>query len=178
MLQSSCHGSNPVNVPLVLSAKRAALTGSCYARVQAYYRRADAKLALGKFGQALKDFKLAAKVAPRDPDLKRKLAECEKESQRQRFEKAVRSGAPWPLAPLTRCGLHASSGRVSCCLLIHLWFSARAQDCIGRPGTAARADSLCSEHAERRGPCVACRRRRGVCQRHHRRRGHPHRRQL
>jgi hypothetical protein len=35
---------------------------------------------------------LAAKVAPRDPDLKRKLAACEKESQRQRFEKALRYG--------------------------------------------------------------------------------------
>ena len=65
---------------------------SCTACLQAYYRRADAKLALGRFSQALKDFKLAAKVAPRDPDLKRKLAECEKESQRLRFEKALRSG--------------------------------------------------------------------------------------
>jgi tetratricopeptide (TPR) repeat protein len=63
-------------------------------RVQAYYRRADAKLALGRFSQALKDFKLAAKVAPHDPDLKRKLAECEKESQRLRFARALRTGTP------------------------------------------------------------------------------------
>lgn len=61
-------------------------------RLQGYYRRADAKLALGKFTQALRDFRLAVKVAPRDPDLKRKLSACEKESQRQRFEKALRSG--------------------------------------------------------------------------------------
>ena len=65
----------------------------CFVWLQAYYRRGDAKLALGRFGAALKDFKLAAAAAPKDPDLKRKLAECAKESQRLRFEKALRSGA-------------------------------------------------------------------------------------
>ena len=77
----------PVNQSHMISATLVILCA------QAYYRRADAKLALGKFAQALKDFKLAAKVAPCDPDLKRKLAECEKEHQRLRFEKALRSGA-------------------------------------------------------------------------------------
>ena len=31
----------------------------------------------------------ASKVAPRDPDVKKKLAECEKEVKRQRFEEAL-----------------------------------------------------------------------------------------
>lgn len=57
--------------------------------IKAYYRRADANMAMGKFKEALKDFKAAARVAPSDPDLKRKLLECEKEVKRQRFEEAL-----------------------------------------------------------------------------------------
>lgn len=57
--------------------------------VKAYYRRADAALALGRINAALKDFRAAAKVAPRDPDLRRKLAQCEKEAARARFEAAI-----------------------------------------------------------------------------------------
>ncbi|KAI8470533.1 MAG: phosphatase 5-like protein [Monoraphidium minutum] len=46
--------------------------------IKAYYRRGDASFALGKFKEALKDLRTAARRAPRDPDLRRKLAECEK----------------------------------------------------------------------------------------------------
>ena len=57
--------------------------------VKGYYRRADAALGLGRVTAALRDFKAASKVAPRDPDLRRKLAQCEKEAARARFEAAI-----------------------------------------------------------------------------------------
>ena len=57
--------------------------------LQGYYRRADALYALGKIKQAYADFKRAAKVAPKDPDLRKKLLECEKEVKRIRFEEAL-----------------------------------------------------------------------------------------
>ncbi|PNH08436.1 Serine/threonine-protein phosphatase 5 [Tetrabaena socialis] len=57
--------------------------------IKGYYRRGDAHFALGKYKLALKDLKTAAKVAPRDPDLRRKLADCEKEVKRLRFEEAL-----------------------------------------------------------------------------------------
>eukprot|EP00798_Chlamydomonas_sp_ICE-L_P014048 gene14048-19985_t len=57
--------------------------------IKAYYRRANADFALGKPKLALKDFKMAARQAPNDPDLKKKLADCEKEVKRIRFEEAL-----------------------------------------------------------------------------------------
>lgn len=57
--------------------------------MQGYYRRADANFALGKIKNAYADFKRAAKVAPRDTDLRKKLLECEKEVKRIRFEEAL-----------------------------------------------------------------------------------------
>lgn len=57
--------------------------------VKAYYRRADANFALGKVKLSLADFRRAAKVAPRDPDLRRKMKECEKAVQKIRFEEAL-----------------------------------------------------------------------------------------
>ena len=56
---------------------------------QGFYRRGDAHYALGKYKFALKDFKSAARLAPRDPDLRKKLAACEKEVKRIRFEEAL-----------------------------------------------------------------------------------------
>lgn len=56
---------------------------------QGYYRRGDAHYALGKYKDALKDFKSAARLAPRDPDLRKKLTACEKEVKRIRFEEAL-----------------------------------------------------------------------------------------
>lgn len=48
--------------------------------------------------KALVDFKRAAAVAPRDPDLRKKLEQCEREVKRIRFEEAlatpVRSHCP------------------------------------------------------------------------------------
>lgn len=57
--------------------------------IKGYYRRGDAYFALGKVKDALKDLRTAAKRAPRDPDLRRKLAECEKAVKRLRFEEAL-----------------------------------------------------------------------------------------
>ena len=57
--------------------------------VKAYYRRADAAAGLGRVRDALRDFRTAAKVAPRDPDLKAKLKQAEKEVARLRFEAAI-----------------------------------------------------------------------------------------
>jgi len=57
--------------------------------VQGYYRRGDAYFALGKLKEALKDFRTAAKVAPKDPDLRKKLSECEKAVKRIKFEEAL-----------------------------------------------------------------------------------------
>lgn len=59
--------------------------------IKAYYRRADAHFCLLQFKEAVRDFRIAAKVAPNDPDLRRKLAACEKEVKRIRFEAALSS---------------------------------------------------------------------------------------
>lgn len=52
---------------------------SCAADFDTCHRSGDANFAMGKAKEALKDLRAAAKVAPRDPDLRKKLAECEKE---------------------------------------------------------------------------------------------------
>lgn len=62
--------------------------------MQGYYRRADAKMVLGKHKEAVRDFQIAAKGASSDPDLKRKLSACQKELQMQRFAKAVARALP------------------------------------------------------------------------------------
>ncbi|KAF6250888.1 phosphatase 5-like protein [Scenedesmus sp. NREL 46B-D3] len=54
-----------------------------------YYRRGDAYFMLGNFKDAIKDLKTAAKVAPKDPDLRKKLAECDKAIKRIKFEEAL-----------------------------------------------------------------------------------------
>lgn len=56
---------------------------------KAYYRRGDASMALGHFKEAVRDFRAAARLAPNDPDLRKKLAEAEKELRRVRFEEAL-----------------------------------------------------------------------------------------
>ena len=54
-----------------------------------YYRRGDANFAMGQFKLALKDFQRAARLSPRDPDLRKKMAECEKVVKRMRFEESL-----------------------------------------------------------------------------------------
>lgn len=57
--------------------------------LQGIYRRADANVGLGRMKKALIDYKRAAQVNPRDPDLRKKLTQCDKEVKRIRFEEAV-----------------------------------------------------------------------------------------
>lgn len=66
--------------------------------VKAYYRRASANMALGKFKLALKDFEAVVKVRPNDKDAKTKYQECKKIVQRKAFEKAISGEDPKSLA--------------------------------------------------------------------------------
>lgn len=74
---------------------------------QGYYRRGEAHFALGKHKAALKDFKAAARLAPKDADCRRKLAACEKEVKRIRFEEALAT----PVSTLAPALLHTWTSR-------------------------------------------------------------------
>lgn len=56
---------------------------------QAYYRRASANMALGKFRLALTDFEAVTKAHPNDRDARSKYTECNKIVKRIAFEKAI-----------------------------------------------------------------------------------------
>ncbi|XP_045453104.1 serine/threonine-protein phosphatase 5 [Melitaea cinxia] len=56
---------------------------------KAYYRRAAAYMALGKYKLALKDFEYVTKVRPNDQDAKMKYNECNKIVKKIAFEKAI-----------------------------------------------------------------------------------------
>mmetsp|Transcript_7018 Transcript_7018/g.14064 ORF Transcript_7018/g.14064 Transcript_7018/m.14064 type:complete len:493 (-) Transcript_7018:489-1967(-) len=66
--------------------------------VKAYYRLGSAYVALGKYKHAFKVFKQCAKLAPKDPDVRKKLSLCEKEVKRQAFESAIAMEDPKALA--------------------------------------------------------------------------------
>lgn len=68
-------------------ATQALALDSNYAK--AYYRRGDAAFALSHFKNAVANFRAAARLAPKDPDLRKKLAEAEREYKRVRFEEAL-----------------------------------------------------------------------------------------
>jgi len=57
--------------------------------VKGYYRRGAAYLAMGKFKDALKDFRQVQRIVPKDPDAVKKLRECEKAVTKIRFEEAI-----------------------------------------------------------------------------------------
>ncbi|XP_013413791.1 serine/threonine-protein phosphatase 5 [Lingula anatina] len=57
--------------------------------IKAYYRRASANMALGKFKLALKDFEAVTKARPSDKDAQRNYHECNKIVKRQAFMKAI-----------------------------------------------------------------------------------------
>eukprot|EP00887_Chlorella_sp_A99_P006019 scaffold27.g6019.t1 len=71
----------------IVDATKALELSPTYAK--AYYRRADAAFALARWRDAVRDFRAAAKLSPNDPDLRRKLAEAEKELRRELFEAAL-----------------------------------------------------------------------------------------
>jgi serine/threonine-protein phosphatase 5 len=56
---------------------------------KAYYHRGSAAFALSHFKDAVTDFRAAARLAPRDPDVRKKLAEAVKEFKRTQFEAAL-----------------------------------------------------------------------------------------
>ncbi|KAJ8309099.1 hypothetical protein KUTeg_013973 [Tegillarca granosa] len=57
--------------------------------IKAYYRRATANMALGKFKVALVDFEAVAKKRPNDKDAQAKYNECKKIVHVQAFQKAI-----------------------------------------------------------------------------------------
>ena len=56
---------------------------------KAYYRRAAANMALGRFKKALRDFELVHKAHPKDVDAKKKFEECKKIYMQEAFAKAI-----------------------------------------------------------------------------------------
>ena len=57
--------------------------------LKAYYRRAAAHMALGKYKAALRDYDLVYKRRPKDVDAKKKFVECKKIVQQIAFQKAI-----------------------------------------------------------------------------------------
>lgn len=65
---------------------------------KAYYRRGEAKYAMTKYRDALKDFKQLCKLSPQDRDARAKLKECDKIVQEERFAAAIASEVTKPLS--------------------------------------------------------------------------------
>ncbi|XP_070180925.1 serine/threonine-protein phosphatase 5-like [Littorina saxatilis] len=61
------------------------------AYIKAYYRRASANMALGKFKEALRDLKYVVTVRPSDKDASARYSECDKVVKRIAFERAIAS---------------------------------------------------------------------------------------
>mmetsp|Transcript_11030 Transcript_11030/g.19937 ORF Transcript_11030/g.19937 Transcript_11030/m.19937 type:complete len:546 (-) Transcript_11030:1220-2857(-) len=61
--------------------------------IKAYYRRGSARFAIGKYKDALGDFKIVAKLIP-DKDNTAKLKECERLMKQQAFAKAIAEEDP------------------------------------------------------------------------------------
>ncbi|CAF3958619.1 unnamed protein product [Rotaria sp. Silwood2] len=57
--------------------------------IKAYYRRASAYMALGKYNSALCDYEYVKRARPNDMDAREKYEECKKIVTRIRFEKAI-----------------------------------------------------------------------------------------
>ncbi|XP_061434540.1 serine/threonine-protein phosphatase 5 [Lethenteron reissneri] len=82
-LRTECYGYALADATRALELDKAYIKG--------YYRRATAKMALGKFKEALKDYETVVKVRPNDKDAKLKYQECSKIVKRKAFERAIAS---------------------------------------------------------------------------------------
>ncbi|CAF1434340.1 unnamed protein product [Adineta ricciae] len=71
----------------LIDAKKALEYDSKY--IKAFYRRASAHMALGKYALALGDYEYVKKACPNDKDALMKYEECKKIVTRIRFEKAI-----------------------------------------------------------------------------------------
>ena len=69
--------------------------------IKAYYRKASAHLQMGKFKEALADFKQVVRIVPDDADANAKLQFCEKEVKKIMFLKAIASGESAPMSERT-----------------------------------------------------------------------------
>ncbi|KAJ9453315.1 Serine/threonine-protein phosphatase 5 [Diplonema papillatum] len=59
--------------------------------VKAYYRRASAYVMIGKWKEALKDYRRVTQLRPGDADAAKKFKECDKEVKRQAFLLAIKT---------------------------------------------------------------------------------------
>ena len=66
--------------------------------IKAYYRRATAKVMLGKWKEANKDYRRVTQLKPGDADAAKKYKECDKEVKRQAFLQAIKTEEREPLA--------------------------------------------------------------------------------
>lgn len=66
--------------------------------VKAYYRRASANFALGKYKEALKDFRHVLKLHPKDKDAMAKYRECDKQVKAAAFAAAIQTEDTMPVS--------------------------------------------------------------------------------
>ena len=77
--------------------------------VKAYYRRGSAFMALGKYKDALKDFKSVRQLKPNDKEAFEKFKACEKEVKRQAFERAIHTDDPASVSVLESLDISSMS---------------------------------------------------------------------
>jgi tetratricopeptide (TPR) repeat protein len=71
--------------------------------IKAYYRRASANMALGKYKIALRDFRQVIKLHPNDADARAKYKACDKAAKEAAFAAAIQQDEEEPLC--VRCQL-------------------------------------------------------------------------
>jgi len=76
----------------IADASRAVKANPNY--IKGYYRRGSANYALGKYQDALKDFRYVARASPRDRDAAAKLKECERIVKQEAFARAIEAEEP------------------------------------------------------------------------------------